>query len=209
MLASSAELRQSLQYSVHSHVMQGNWSCSEGGDEGKSVCTLILTKIPTVNISSDVDVDCVNLGNRITLTVDIGGYYCSGALRLTLQVGSVNYTLGSGRNNTNMTLTDTIPINVTQTHFGDLKLGFACDNHQWNITPEGLQELQPNRSNAPTTLSPGTTAAGSTPSSSDASTLLIIAVGASSGVIIVIIITVICCCCRGRKQANTDVKHLF
>ncbi|XP_046568364.1 uncharacterized protein LOC124276755 isoform X2 [Haliotis rubra] len=199
MLASSAELRQSLQYSVHSHVMQGNWSCSEGGDEGKSVCTLILTKIPTVNISSDVDVDCVNLGNRITLTVDIGGYYCSGALRLTLQVGSVNYTLGSGRNNTNMTLTDTIPINVTQTHFGDLKLGFACDNHQWNITPEGLQELQPNR----------TTAAGSTPSSSDASTLLIIAVGASSGVIIVIIITVICCCCRGRKQANTDVKHLF
>ncbi|XP_067674262.1 uncharacterized protein [Haliotis asinina] len=122
----------------------GNWACSDRQTDGKSFCNLVLTKIPSVTITSDVDADSVNLEDRVSLIVDIEDYYCSGPFSLTLQVGSEIYKPVSGRNNANRNLTTTTHINVTQTHFGDVKLVFVCDKHLWNITPEGVHELQPN-----------------------------------------------------------------
>ncbi|XP_071095608.1 uncharacterized protein [Haliotis cracherodii] len=178
----------------------GNWSCSDGGDVGKAFCHLVLTKIPSVRIASDVDADSVNLGDRISLTVDIQDYHCSESYRLTLQLGSVNYTPDTRRNATVKHLTKTVPIHVTQAHFGNVTLVFVCGNRQWNITPEGVNELQPNRTNVPTTLSVGAPTTEIPPN--DVSTLLIVAAGVTSAVIVILIITIACCCCCCRKKVN-------
>ncbi|XP_071095016.1 uncharacterized protein [Haliotis cracherodii] len=180
----------------------GNWSCVDGSGEvdGAAFCHLVLAKIPLVNITSDVDADSVNLGDRISLKVDIRDYYCSEAYSLTLQVGSATYTRETGRNATIKSLTQTVPVNVTQIHFGNVKLAFACGNHQWNITPGGVKELQPNRTNAPTTRSVGAPTTEIPPE--DVSTLLIVAAGVTSAVIIILIITIACCCCCCRKKVN-------
>ncbi|XP_048242987.1 uncharacterized protein LOC124127096 [Haliotis rufescens] len=178
----------------------GNWSCTDGGDVGTRFCHLVVAKIPSVNITSDVDADSVNLGDRISLTVDIQDYHCSDAYSLTLQIGSATYTCETGRNATVENLTQTVPINVTQEHFGGVKLVFVCGNHQWNITPEGVNELQQNRTNVPTTLSVGapTTAIPS----KGVSALLIVAAGVTSAVVVILIITIACCCCCCRKKVN-------
>ncbi|XP_071094560.1 uncharacterized protein [Haliotis cracherodii] len=104
------------------------------------------------------------------------------------------------RNATIKNLTKTVPINVTQTHFWDVKLFFVCGNHQWNITPGVENELQSNRTNAPTTLSVGATTTEIPPE--DVSTLLIVAAGVTSAVFIILIITIACCCCCCRKKVN-------
>ncbi|XP_071095604.1 uncharacterized protein [Haliotis cracherodii] len=178
----------------------GNWSCSDMGDVGTTFCHLVVAKIPSVNIASDVDADSVNLGDRVSLTVDIIDYHCSDAFSLTLQVGSATYTRETGRNATFKHLTQIVPINVTQAHFGNVNLPFVCGNHQWNITPGGVNELQPNRTNVPTTLSVGDPTTRITPE--DVSTLLIVAAGVTSAVIIILIITIACCCCNCRKKVN-------
>ncbi|XP_071094541.1 uncharacterized protein [Haliotis cracherodii] len=120
----------------------GNWSCTDAEDVGTTFCLLVVAKIPSVNITSDVDADSVYLGDRISLTVDIGDYHCSDAYSLTLQVGSATYTRETGRNATVRHLTKNVPILLTQTRFVDVKFAFVCGNHQWNITPGGVNELQ-------------------------------------------------------------------
>ncbi|XP_048242929.1 uncharacterized protein LOC125375922 [Haliotis rufescens] len=177
----------------------GNWSCADGGDVGTTFCLLVVAKIPSVNITSDVDADSVNLGDRISLTVDIRDYHCSDAYSLTLQIGSVTYTCETGWNATVENLTETVPINVTQIHFGVVKLVFVCGNHQWNITSGGVNELQQNKTNVQTTID--------TPTPPDDSKLLIVAAGASPAVGVIIIITIVCCCYRRRKQVNPTEKH--
>ncbi|XP_071095017.1 uncharacterized protein [Haliotis cracherodii] len=179
----------------------GNWSCSDGNSPQNSFCHLFVAKIPSVNITSDVDADSVNLGDRISLTVDIRDYHCSDAYSLTLQIGSATYTCETGWNATIENLTETVPINVTQIHFGDVKLMFVCGNHQWNITPEGVNELQQNRTNVPTTHSVGAPSTEVSPK--DVSTLLIVAAGVTSAV------TIICCCCRKKvNPAETPQSSL-
>ncbi|XP_071095015.1 uncharacterized protein [Haliotis cracherodii] len=185
----------------------GNWSCADGGDVGTTFCLLVVAKIPSVNITSDVDADSVNLGDRISLTVDIRDYHCSDAYNLTLQIGSVTYTCETGWNATVENLTETVPIDVTQIHFGEVKLVFVCGNHQWNITPGGVNELQQNKTNVQITIDTGAFSVGSTPTPTDDSKLLLVAAGASSTVGVIIIITIVCCCYRRRKQANPAEKH--
>ncbi|XP_071094516.1 uncharacterized protein [Haliotis cracherodii] len=179
----------------------GNWSCVDRYCYENPFCHLVVAKIPSVNITSDVDADSVNLGDRISLTVDIRDYHCSDTYNLTLQVGSVTYTSGTGRNATIKYLPKIVPINVTQTHFGDVKLVFACGNHQWNITPEGVNELLQNRTNIPTTLSTGSLTAWSPPTPSDTSTLFIVAGGVTSIVIMNMIIT-FACSYKWKKQVK-------
>ncbi|XP_071094554.1 uncharacterized protein [Haliotis cracherodii] len=185
----------------------GNWSCHDGGDGGNTSCRLVVAKIPSVNITSDVDADSLNLGDKISLTGDIRDYHCSEVYKLTLQVGSATYTRESGRNATIENLTQTVPVNVTQTHFGDVKLVFVCGNHQWNITPEGVNELQQNKTNVQTTIDTGAVSVGSTPTPPDDSKLLLVAGGASLTVCVIIIITIVCCCYRCRKQVNPAETH--
>ncbi|XP_071094555.1 uncharacterized protein [Haliotis cracherodii] len=173
-----------------------NWSCSDGRAFGTKFCHLVAAKIPSVNITSDVDADSVNLGDRISLTVDIRDYHCSDAYNLTLQIGSVTYTRETWRDATIKNLS----INVTQAHFGNVNLVFVCGNHQWNITPGGVNELQPNRTNVPTTLSVGAPTTEIPPK--DVSTLLVVAAGVTLAVIVILIITIACCCCCCRKKVN-------
>ncbi|XP_071094553.1 uncharacterized protein [Haliotis cracherodii] len=168
----------------------GNWSCADGGDVGTTFCLLVVAKISSVIITSDVDAHSLNPGDRISLTVDIRDYHCSEVNNLTLQVGSVTHTIcNTVRNGTIKNLTQTVPIKVTQTHFGDVKLVFVCGHHQWNITPEGVNELQQSRS---------------TPTPTDDSKLLIVAAGASLTVGVIIIITIVGCCYRCRKQVQEN-----
>ncbi|XP_071095410.1 uncharacterized protein [Haliotis cracherodii] len=178
----------------------GNWSCTDGGNVGTTFCHLVVAKIPSVNITSDVDADSVNLGDRILLTVDIRDYHCSDAYSLTLQIGSVTCTSDTGRNTSVKHLNKTVPINVTQAHFGNVKLVFVCGNHQWNITPEGINELQQNRTYVPFTLSIGVPTTEIPPK--DSSTLLVVAAGVTSAVIIIVITIIACCCCSCRKKVN-------
>ncbi|XP_071095411.1 uncharacterized protein [Haliotis cracherodii] len=186
----------------------GNWSCTDRGDVGTRFCHLVVAKIPSVNITSDVDADSVSLCDRISLTVDIGNYHCSDAYSLTLQIGSATYTCETGRNAT----IENLSINVTQAHFGNVILVFVCGNHQWNITPGGVNELQPNTCKKrklftendcfqkTTTLSVG--APTTEIRRKDVSTILIVAAGVTSAVIIILIITIACCCCCCRKKVN-------
>ncbi|XP_071094548.1 uncharacterized protein [Haliotis cracherodii] len=186
----------------------GNWTCVDKGDNGTTFCYLAVAKIPSVNITSDVGADSLNLGDRISLTVDIRDSHCSEVNNLTLQVGSVTHTIcNTVRNATIKNLTQTVPINVTQTDFRDVKLVFVCGHHQWNITPEGVNELQQSKTNVQTTIDTGAVSVGSTPTPTDDSKLLIVAAGASLTVGVIIIITIVCCCYRCRKQVNSAETH--
>ncbi|XP_048242932.1 uncharacterized protein LOC125375924 [Haliotis rufescens] len=122
----------------------GTWVCKNARNSNTS-CHLTIANIPTYSITSDRATDAVDVYGRVSLTVDIRGFYCSAAHNLTLQVGSVTLPLNMYLPETVTEPTNinfTISINVTESHFGDAELIFLCNGQQLNVSHRSVTQLQ-------------------------------------------------------------------
>ncbi|XP_071094570.1 uncharacterized protein [Haliotis cracherodii] len=119
--------------------------------------TKLVPKIPTCNITSDKDTETLTLYEEVTLTVDIAAYYnirgsyCSVDSDFTLQTGDVTQLLNVAGTGTGRDLSP-LTFNVTGTHLGGVRLIFNCQHKHWNLTCEGVGELN-NRNVGLTTAS--------------------------------------------------------
>ncbi|XP_046546769.1 uncharacterized protein LOC124256843 isoform X2 [Haliotis rubra] len=122
-----------------SQSMAGEWKCTDDAGKISSSCNLQIFKTPSCSIRSDVQTDAVTAGEEVTLIVSIMSYFCSGASNFTLQTGNTSQTLDTAVDRTEAV---NVSITVTDSHYGDVRLIFACHSHERNLSCAGITQLQ-------------------------------------------------------------------
>ncbi|XP_071095889.1 uncharacterized protein [Haliotis cracherodii] len=121
----------------------GTWRCEDDVLGRSSNCTVNAIKIPSCNITSEIDTDTTEeLYNR-SVTVDLKDLFCSTAFNFTLQVGSSWHHVLTSEAVDQPTNTNTTVI-LTDTTFGDVTLVFNCTNQQRTVTCGGLTHIPKN-----------------------------------------------------------------
>ncbi|XP_071095275.1 uncharacterized protein [Haliotis cracherodii] len=121
----------------------GTWRCEDDVLGRSSNCTVNAIKIPSCNITSEIDTDTTEeLYNR-SVTVDLKNLFCSTAFNFTLQVGSSWHHVLTSEAVDQPTNTNTTVI-LTDTSFGDVTLVFNCTNQQRTVTCGGLTHIPKN-----------------------------------------------------------------
>ncbi|XP_067666769.1 uncharacterized protein [Haliotis asinina] len=123
----------------------GTWKILDTSDSSvvSQVCHLVTAEPPQCNISSDVDTDALEIGTKVTLSVDTRGYFCSEAAGLNLTTG--NITDGLLQNLTTGDLTDATAnktFNISSTRLGEVKVTYQCERRTWILGCGGVQKLQ-------------------------------------------------------------------
>ncbi|XP_046558116.1 uncharacterized protein LOC124267244 [Haliotis rubra] len=83
----------------------------------------------------------VRVGEELSLTIILTGYYCSEAAHVQVKTGGITSAL---LNETVTALTDStvnITLNITTSHFGDVGLVFSCGSNSQVVSCEGAQAL--------------------------------------------------------------------
>ncbi|XP_048253991.1 uncharacterized protein LOC124149700 [Haliotis rufescens] len=149
-----------------------------------SSCTLVVTKIPTCNITSNHRTDDIVLHEKLSLAVDIQGYHCSAAYNFSLQTGTVAELLS------NVVHGATTSLDVTESHLGAVRLIFSCHTQQWNLTCGGVTKLiKSNDAGAPNNVDIG-----------PEQTTIIVAV--SSTLVLIMVVVVVVVFLIYRKQSH-------
>ncbi|XP_067678337.1 uncharacterized protein [Haliotis asinina] len=118
----------------------GEWGCTVGRSDTRSMCTMAVANVPRCNISSYNNTDVLTLHEELTLTVDIQEYYCSAQYTFSLLYGNENAQLPiseSVKKTTNKTAN--INVNITASALGGIRLLFGCHNTQQNVSCGGFK----------------------------------------------------------------------
>ncbi|XP_067660751.1 uncharacterized protein [Haliotis asinina] len=161
-----------------------------------------LNVAPRCSITSSKTIETVVLYEKLDLSVDIQNYFCSSANNFTLQVGKVNkglFAAASGNRLRDMTVN--ITVNITDLHFGDMRLIFLCQDHKQILTCDGLKSIQ--GTSVPTTLFTRSTGMTAKPSS-ESNLGIIAAVVSFTGIVVVSLIVIVCCYRHRRNQTITS-----
>ncbi|XP_067661318.1 uncharacterized protein [Haliotis asinina] len=102
----------------------------------------LLKSPPTCNITSDLETDELELGEEVTLSVDIKNYYCIENAGFNLTTGRVEEVLLGGHEVDNVA---SVILNktfiTTKDTFGKVFVKFFCDNYDQDLVCGGIQEL--------------------------------------------------------------------
>ncbi|XP_071095795.1 uncharacterized protein [Haliotis cracherodii] len=122
-------------------LMEGVWKCTDDARGRSSTCMLHVFKTPSCNITSGTNTALVSAGEEASLDVSILSYYCSGASNFTLQIGNTSQTLDTAVDHS-ADQTVTVSINVTDSHYGDVRLLFSCHSYQRSLPCAGIAQLR-------------------------------------------------------------------
>ncbi|XP_071094866.1 uncharacterized protein [Haliotis cracherodii] len=131
----------------------GQWTCTIQPWSPLS-CNFTVVKLPTCFTTSDADITTLDVGEELSLTVHIKGYYCSELVQLKISTGRTDHE-NPGETVTDITdKTVNIPIYKTNSNF-EAELVFTCGGHSSTlpchatsmrtptITPSGDQSKVP------------------------------------------------------------------
>ncbi|XP_067667033.1 uncharacterized protein [Haliotis asinina] len=138
-----------------SQSMAGEWRCKDDATALSSSCNLQISKTPTCSIKSDVKTDVVAVGGEASFNISIISYYCSGVFNFTLQTGNISQTLYTAVDS-HGTKAVTVSFNVTESHYGDVRLIFACHSYLRSVPCAGITQLLKSASSSRFTFSHGT-----------------------------------------------------
>ncbi|XP_046377397.1 uncharacterized protein LOC124149702 [Haliotis rufescens] len=123
----------------------GKWKCTILPWSPLS-CNFTVVKLPTCFTTSDADITSLDVGEELSLTVHIKGYYCSELVQLKISTGRTDHEY---RNETVTDITDktvNIPIYKTNSNF-EAELVFTCGGHSstlpCNVTNERTPTITP------------------------------------------------------------------
>ncbi|XP_048254378.1 uncharacterized protein LOC124132878 [Haliotis rufescens] len=129
-----------LQISSVEQSMEGVWKCTDDARRRSSACMLHVFKTPSCNITSGANTDVVAAGEEASLDVTIFSFFCSGASNFTLQIGNTSQTLDTAVDYS-AKQTVSVSINVTDSHYGALRLLFSCHRYQRSLPCAGIAQL--------------------------------------------------------------------
>ncbi|XP_046545382.1 uncharacterized protein LOC124255494 isoform X2 [Haliotis rubra] len=146
----------------------GTWTILDTGSNSSvasEVCHLVTAELPQCNISSDADTDALELGRKVTLSVETRGYFCSGGAGLDLTTGNITEVL---LQNLTGNLTDAVAnttFNISSDRLGEVKVTYQCDRRTWMLGCGGVQRLKAATSSTVGTSTDASTTTAETPTS--------------------------------------------
>ncbi|XP_071095310.1 uncharacterized protein [Haliotis cracherodii] len=105
----------------------GQWTCTIPPSSPLS-CNLTVVKLPTCFTTSDVNITTLDVGEELSLTVHIQGYYCSELVQLKVSTGRTDHEYFSETVTDITDKTVNIKINKTNSNF-EAELVFTCGGH--------------------------------------------------------------------------------
>ncbi|XP_071095237.1 uncharacterized protein [Haliotis cracherodii] len=152
---SASVLNESCSVLAIPHLLQthaGDWKCVvDANDPDPETCHISVEKSPSCRILSHNNMRTHRVGEELSLTVNVTGYYCSESVLVQLRTGDITSSLLNETVTMVKDSTVNITFNMTASHFGDVVLVFSCGSKSRHVLCEGLQALDQSISTVPTT----------------------------------------------------------
>ncbi|XP_067660480.1 uncharacterized protein [Haliotis asinina] len=120
----------------------GAWACVVDADAPSlDTCHITVEKTPTCRIMSQQNTSTMRVGQELSLTIILTGYYCSEIAHVQVKTGGITSTLLNGTVTALTDSTENITLNITTSHIGEVGLVFSCDSYSQMMSCDGIQEL--------------------------------------------------------------------
>ncbi|XP_046545395.1 uncharacterized protein LOC124255505 [Haliotis rubra] len=118
-----------------SHIHAGEWTCSTGSEV--RTCSITVAEVPSCTVTAN-NVSTLSVGDDLSLTVNITGYYCSKEVRFHLTIGNISKTIDSSDGGE---VVAAFNVSTREAHFGRVGLTFECGDDSQRVACDGVQTL--------------------------------------------------------------------